>query len=92
MNGTKPSGYIAAELRDWMSSEPMPSRAKAADEAHQNPALRALWGRFVKIADFIPLSAIRETDRAFSHFETWGASQSARQLARKRPAAKRSKR
>jgi hypothetical protein len=74
------------EIFEWKS-------AKAADEAHQNPALRALWGRFVKIADFIPLSAIRESDRAFSHFETWGVSQpDARQLARKRPAAKRSKR
>ena len=73
------------EIFEWKS-------AKAADEAHQNPALRALWGRFVKIADFIPLSAIRESDRAFSHFETWGASQPTGQLARKRPPAKRSKR
>ena len=73
------------EIFEWKS-------AKAADEAHQSPALRALWGRLVKIADFIPLSAIRESDRAFSHFETWGASQPARQLAGKRPAAKRSKR
>lgn len=74
------------EIFEWAS-------AKAADEAHQNPALRALWGRFARIADFIPLSAIQESDRAFSHFEALAPDKpSVRQLARKAAPVKRAKR
>jgi len=42
MKGTKPFGYIAAELRDGMSSEPRPSRAQAADDASRfcTPAVK----------------------------------------------------
>jgi hypothetical protein len=74
------------EIFEWIS-------AKAADEAHQHPAIRDIWQKFAKIADFIPLSAIEEADKAFSHFEalTTGGTR-VQALAGKRPATKRPKR
>jgi hypothetical protein len=50
------------EIFEWAS-------ARAADEAHQNPSLRAMWARLATVADFVPLSAVHEAGRAFSHFE-----------------------
>jgi hypothetical protein len=72
------------EIFEWISS-------KAADEAHQHPAIRALWNELAKVADFVPLSNVKEAGKAFSHFEALGAdgsSSSSRALAAKRPAAK----
>jgi hypothetical protein len=71
------------EIFEWIS-------AKAADEAHQHPGVRAMWLKFAEVADFVPLSAIQEADKAFSHFEALTASPTrARALNAKRPAMKR---
>lgn len=74
------------EIFEWVS-------AKAADEAHEHPAIRAMWNKLAKVADFVPLSAVQEAGKAFSHFEalTTGATR-VRALAAKRPAAKRPRR
>lgn len=50
------------EIFEWIS-------VRAADEAHQNPELRAMWARLAEVADFVPLSAVEEAGKAFSHFE-----------------------
>lgn len=74
------------EIFEWVS-------AKAADQAHENPAIRAIWNKLAGVADFVPLSAVREAGKAFSHFEALepvGAS--VRALAAKRPAIRRPKR
>lgn len=74
------------EIFEWVS-------AKAADEAHLNPAVRKLWNRFAKVADFVPLSAIQEADKVFSPFEALSASASkVRALNGKRSAARRTRR
>jgi hypothetical protein len=71
------------EIFEWTS-------AKAADEAHQHPAIRAMWNKLAKVADFVPLSAVEEAGKAFSHFEAVSGELSrVRTLAAKRPAAKR---
>ena len=74
------------EIFEWAS-------AKAADEAHQHRAIREMWGKFAKIADIIPLSAIQESEKAFSHFEVLESGKpKLRALAAKRPATRRPKR
>jgi hypothetical protein len=71
------------EIFEWIS-------AKAADEAHQHPAVREMWRKFTEIADFVPLSAVQEADKAFSHFEALNPAPSrVRALSAKRPAIKR---
>lgn len=70
------------EIFEWIS-------AKAADEAHQHPSIRMVWNELAKIADFVPLSSVREASKAFSHFEAVRANGASRALATKRPAAKR---
>lgn len=73
------------EIFEWIS-------AKAADEAHQNPAIRAIWNKFAKIADFVPLSAVQEAGKVFSHFEALNSSTAkVRALESKRPASRRPK-
>lgn len=74
------------EIFEWVS-------AKAADKAHEHPAIRAIWNKLAGVADFIPLSAVSEASKAFSHFEAIApAGASVRALAAKRPASKRPKR
>jgi hypothetical protein len=71
------------EIFEWTS-------AKAADEAHQHPAIRAMWNKLARVADFVPLSAVEEAGKAFSHFEAVsGETSRVRTLAAKRPAVKR---
>ena len=80
------SDGTVVEIFEWVS-------AKAADEAHLNPAVRKLWNRFAKIADFVPLSSIQEADKVFSPFETLTANASkVRALNTKRTAARRARR
>lgn len=74
------------EIFEWIS-------AKAADEALQHPAVRDMWNKFAKVADFVPLSAVQEAAKVFSHFETLKTSPSkVRALASKRPATRRPRR
>lgn len=81
-----PSDGTVLEIFEWVS-------AKAADEAHQNPDIREMWNRFALIADFVPLSEIREAGKPFSHFEGLGnGNHAVRQLAGKRGPARQPKR
>ena len=74
------------EIFEWTST-------KAADKAHQNPAIRAIWNKFTAIADFVPLSTVQEAGKVFSHFEAIPSSPTkVRALAAKRPATRRPKR
>jgi hypothetical protein len=73
------------EIFEWVS-------AKAADEAHQNPSIRAMWSKLAAVADFVPLSAVPEADKAFSHFEGLHGDPQAQALGRKRAASRRPKR
>jgi len=75
------------EIFEWISP-------KAADEANQHPAIREIWNKVAKVADFVPLSAIQEADKAFSHFEalTTSSTPKVRALAGKQPAITRPKR
>ena len=50
------------EIFEWASR-------KAADEAYRHPSIRGMWNRLARVADFIPLSEIEESNNAFSHFE-----------------------
>jgi hypothetical protein len=50
------------EIFEWVS-------ARAADKAHQHAGLRTMWNRLAAVADFVPLSAVAEAGKAFSHFE-----------------------
>lgn len=83
-----PSDGTLLEIFEWIS-------AKAADEAHQHPTIRAMWNKLAAVADFVPLSAVKEASKAFSHFEAVtsdGTASKVRALAAKGPAAKRPKR
>lgn len=73
------------EIFEWISS-------KAADEAHLHPAIRAIWSKLAKVADIIPLSAIQEAGKVFSHFEALPSKSVVRAMTTKRPAARRAKR
>lgn len=71
------------EIFEWIS-------AKAADEAHQHPSIRAMWNKLAQVADFVPLSTVQEASKAFSHFEALSPSApKLRALAANRPATKR---
>jgi hypothetical protein len=50
------------EIFEWAS-------ARAADKAHRHAPIRALWRKLAEVADFVPLSDIKESSNAFSHFE-----------------------
>lgn len=73
------------EIFEWIS-------AKAADEAHQNPSIRAIWSKLAKIADIVPLSSIQEAGKVFSHFEALPTNNTVRAMTNKRPASRRAKR
>lgn len=73
------------EIFEWIS-------AKAADEAHQNSAIRAIWSKLAKVADIIPLSAVQEAGKVFSHFEALPSKPLVRAMTNKRPATRRAKR
>jgi hypothetical protein len=51
------------EVFEWKSAE-------AILEAHQNLAVQALWSEFADVCDYIPLSAVPETQQLFAEFET----------------------
>ncbi len=50
------------EVFEWKSDE-------AVAEAHKNKNVLALWERFSKVCEYIPLSGIDETQNIFPHFE-----------------------
>ena len=50
------------EVFEWRS-------ASSADEAHTNPAVRALWESFGALCEFVKLADLPEARQQFPHFE-----------------------
>ncbi len=42
---------------------------RAADTAHEHPAVAKVWEAMAKISDFISLKQLPESEKPFSHFE-----------------------
>src|SRR5689334_15182683 len=49
------------EIFEWKSDE-------AVQQAHKNPAVLQLWGRFEACCECRPLSSLPETKETFPHF------------------------
>ena len=50
------------EVFEWASPA-------AIAEAHQNPRVQAMWGRFAKCCDYVPLAAVTEAAGMFADLE-----------------------
>jgi len=51
------------EVFEWRS-------AQAIEQAHNNPAVQALWEEFGAACDYTPLSSLAETQQMFAEFES----------------------
>ena len=51
------------EIFEWRS-------AAAIEQAHKNPAVQALWAEFGAACDYVPLSALPETQQLFAEFDS----------------------
>lgn len=50
------------EVFEWRS-------AQAIERAHDNPAVHALWAEFEAACDYVPLSALGESQHPFAEFD-----------------------
>jgi len=50
------------EVFEWRSAE-------AIQQAHNNPAVQALWGEFGAACDYTPLTNLAETHQMFAEFD-----------------------
>lgn len=50
------------EVFEWASPA-------AIEEAHSNPRVQAMWGRFAKVCDYVPLNSLAEAADMFAEFE-----------------------
>ena len=50
------------EVFEWHS-------AQAIEQAHQNPAVLALWAEFAAACDYVPLAGLAESQHPFSEFD-----------------------
>ena len=50
------------EVSEWKSQE-------AIDAAHKNPNVLAMWDKFFKLCDCVPLKSLREAEEMFAGFE-----------------------
>jgi quinol monooxygenase YgiN len=53
------------EVSEWKSRE-------AIDAAHKNPNVLAMWDKFFKLCDCVPLKNLREAEEMFAGFEPIG--------------------
>ena len=53
------------EVSEWKSQE-------AIDAAHKNPNVLAMWDKFFKLCDCVPLKNLSETEEMFAGFEPIG--------------------
>ena len=53
------------EVSEWKSQE-------AIDAAHKNPNVLAMWDKFFKLCDCVPLKNLREAEEMFAGFEPIG--------------------
>ena len=51
------------EVFEWASSA-------AIEQAHANPRVSAMWGRFAACCDYVPLNTLSEAGDLFAEFET----------------------
>jgi hypothetical protein len=51
------------EVFEWRSAE-------AIEQAHQNPAVNALWAEFAAVCDYTPLAKLSECNKMFAEFES----------------------
>ena len=49
------------EVFEWKSAE-------AIEQAHQNPAVLAIWKEFEAACDYVPIASLPESQRLFSEF------------------------
>ena len=49
------------EVFEWRSAE-------AVEQAHENPAVQALWREFEAACEYVPVGAVAEAGRLFSEF------------------------
>ncbi len=49
------------EVFEWRS-------AQAIEQAHENPAVLALWSEFEAVCEYVPLSSLPEAQHLFSEF------------------------
>lgn len=50
------------EVFEWASPA-------AIEQAHANPRVQAMWGRFAACCDYVPLNTLAETGDMFAEFE-----------------------
>ena len=50
------------EVFEWRSPQ-------AIEQAHENPAVLALWAEFESACEYVPLAALVESQQPFSEFE-----------------------
>jgi quinol monooxygenase YgiN len=50
------------EIFEWASPA-------AIEEAHANPRVQAMWSRFAKVCDYVPIGQVAEAASIFSEFE-----------------------
>ena len=50
------------EVFEWASPA-------AIDEAHENPRVQAMWARFEKVCDYVPLNTLYEAGDMFAEFD-----------------------
>ncbi len=50
------------EVFEWRSPD-------AIEQAHHNPAVRALWAEFEAACEYVPISALSEAQHPFSEFQ-----------------------
>jgi hypothetical protein len=50
------------EVFEWASSA-------AIEQAHANPRVNAMWGRFAACCDYVPLNTLSESGDLFAEFE-----------------------
>jgi len=53
---------VIVEVFEWRSVE-------AIAQAHENPAVLALWAEFAEVCDYLPLAELGETQRLFAEFD-----------------------
>jgi len=66
---TEKSAYVMqaadgtlVEVFEWRSP-------KAIEDAHNNPAIKALWAEFDAACDFTPLASLAEAQQMFAEFD-----------------------
>lgn len=50
------------EVFEWLSEE-------AIQNAHSNPAVLAMWGKYAEVCDYVPVGNVAEIDVLFSGFK-----------------------